>query len=177
VRPWRKLGGKMITVAKEAGFCFGVRRATDLVEQLIKDKGENDIICTFGKLIHNEAYNEYLAKAGVENVDFSKIGELYKLAKSGKNVTLVLRTHGIERELYEELNSYSEKCSQFKVVDCACPYVKKIHKIAKENSEDGQSYKLDIHLGTDFSSLREVEVIATPYRTAIDSLFSKINDN
>ena len=54
-------------------------------------------------------------------------------------------------------------------------YVGKIENI--ENSEDGQSYKLDIHLGTDFSSLREVEVIATPYRTAIDSLFSKINDN
>lgn len=54
-------------------------------------------------------------------------------------------------------------------------YVGKIENI--ENSEDGQSYKLDIHLGTDFSNLREVEVIATPYRTAIDSLFSKINDN
>lgn len=135
----------MITVAKEAGFCFGVRRATDLVEQLIKDKGENDIICTFGKLIHNEAYNEHLANAGVENVDFSKIEELYNLALSGKNVTLVLRTHGIERELFEELNSYSEKCSRFKVVDCACPYVKKIHKIAKENSGEGQLFILVGH--------------------------------
>ena len=135
----------MIIVAKEAGFCFGVRRATDLVEQLIKDKGENDIICTFGKLIHNEAYNEHLANAGVENVDFSKIEELYNLALSGKNVTLVLRTHGIEMELYEELNSYSEKCSRFKVVDCACPYVKKIHKIAKENSGEGQLFILVGH--------------------------------
>ena len=95
----------MITVAKEAGFCFGVRRATDLVEQLIKNKGENDIICTFGKLIHNEAYNEHLANAGVENVDFSKIEELYNLALSGKNVTLVLRTHGIERVTFFPLNA------------------------------------------------------------------------
>ena len=135
----------MITVAKEAGFCFGVRRATDLVEQLIKDKSDNDVICTFGKLIHNESYNQHLAEAGVENIDFSKIEDLFNLAVNGKNVTLVLRTHGIERELYEELNSYSEKCSQFKVVDCACPYVKKIHKIARENSEDGQLFILVGH--------------------------------
>ena len=135
----------MITVAKEAGFCFGVRRATDLVEKLIKDKSDNDVICTFGKLIHNESYNQHLAEAGVENIDFSKIEDLFNLAVNGKNVTLVLRTHGIERELFEELNSYAERCSHFKVVDCACPYVKKIHKIASENSGNGQIFILVGH--------------------------------
>ena len=54
----------MVIVAKEAGFCFGVRRATDLVEQLIRDKKEGDIICTFGKLIHNEEYNAQLLAKG-----------------------------------------------------------------------------------------------------------------
>jgi rod shape-determining protein MreC len=54
-------------------------------------------------------------------------------------------------------------------------FVGKIDKI--DDSADGQSYKLDINLGTDFSNLHEVGVIATPYREAIDSLFSKINDN
>ena len=54
-------------------------------------------------------------------------------------------------------------------------FVGKIDKI--DDSADGQSYKLDINLGTDFSNLREVEVIVTPYREAIDSLFSKINTN
>ena len=93
----------MITVAKEAGFCFGVRRATDLVEKLIKNKSDNDVICTFGKLIHNESYNQHLAEAGVENIDFSKIEDLFNLAVNGKNVTLVLRTHGIERELFEKI--------------------------------------------------------------------------
>ena len=50
----------MIEVAKNAGFCFGVRRATDTVEELIKNKSKGDIICTLGKLIHNEQYNEHL---------------------------------------------------------------------------------------------------------------------
>jgi len=45
------------------------------------------------------------------------------------------------------------------------------------NSEDGQSYTLDISLATDFSTLREVNVISTPYKTAVDSLFSRINEN
>ena len=34
----------MIRVAKNAGFCFGVRRATDTLEELIAKKTENDII-------------------------------------------------------------------------------------------------------------------------------------
>ena len=51
----------MITVAKNAGFCFGVRRATDTVEKLIDEKRENEIICTQGKLIHNEEYNKFCA--------------------------------------------------------------------------------------------------------------------
>ncbi|MBQ8343967.1 MAG: 4-hydroxy-3-methylbut-2-enyl diphosphate reductase [Clostridia bacterium] len=135
----------MVTVAKEAGFCFGVRRATDLVEQLIRDKKEGDIICTFGKLIHNEEYNAQLLAKGVERIDFSKIDGLFKKAEDGHNVTVVLRTHGIERELLDSFNGYSEKCPRFKVVDCACPYVKKIHKIASENSGKGQIFILIGH--------------------------------
>ena len=50
----------MIRVAENAGFCFGVRRATDTIEELIKSKGQGDVICTLGKLIHNDQYNEYL---------------------------------------------------------------------------------------------------------------------
>lgn len=40
------------------------------------------------------------------------------------------------------------------------------------NSADGQSYKLDVNLGTDFSRLRDVNVIATPYKAEIDTLRS-----
>lgn len=42
-----------------------------------------------------------------------------------------------------------------------------------ENSADGQSYKLGLLLGTDFANLRDVNVIATPYKAAVDSLFRK----
>ena len=42
---------------------------------------------------------------------------------------------------------------------------------AVNNSADGQSYALDINLGTDFACIRDVAVVATPYKAEIDSLY------
>ena len=124
----------IVTVSENAGFCFGVRRATEAVEELIKNKHHDEIICTLGKLIHNEQYSEYLEKNGVYAITSDEIERLYSLAKSGKRVTLVTRTHGIEKKTKEALEAYARECDSFKVVDSTCPYVAKIHKIAKENS-------------------------------------------
>lgn len=124
----------LITVSENAGFCFGVRRATDTVEGLIKNKNDGEIICTLGKLIHNEEYSAYLEKNGVRIVSKNDIDELFELASKGACVTLVTRTHGIEKETKQTLEAYAKECSNFKVVDSTCPYVAKIHKIAKENS-------------------------------------------
>ena len=130
----------MIIVAKNAGFCFGVRRATDIVEELIKNKGEHDIVCTLGKLIHNEQYSEYLTRNNVVELDAKQIDKYYEKATQGKAVTIVIRTHGIEREVEALLRSYEEKTPNFKVVDTTCPYVKKIHKIADEQSKNGEMF-------------------------------------
>ena len=130
----------MIIVAKNAGFCFGVRRATDIVEELIKNKGDYDIVCTLGKLIHNEQYSEYLTRNNVVELDAKQIDKYYEKATQGKAVTIVIRTHGIEREVEALLRSYEEKTPNFKVVDTTCPYVKKIHKIADEQSKNGEMF-------------------------------------
>ncbi len=47
-------------------------------------------------------------------------------------------------------------------------FVGRIHKIS--NSADGQSYRLDVTLGTNFANLRDVSVVATPYKAEIDTL-------
>ncbi|MBQ8393490.1 MAG: bifunctional 4-hydroxy-3-methylbut-2-enyl diphosphate reductase/30S ribosomal protein S1 [Clostridia bacterium] len=132
----------MVIVSEHAGFCFGVRRATDLAEELIAKTEKNSIICTLGKLIHNESYTRYLAQNGIVSVDGADIDSLYARAEEGYNVTLILRTHGVERELKERLEGLSALCPRFKVVDCACPYVKKIHKIAYENSGENKIFIL-----------------------------------
>ncbi len=130
----------MITVAKNAGFCFGVRRATDTVEKLIKGKKENEIICTFGKLIHNEEYNKFLEKNGVIELTNENIGEIFDKTRNGYKVTVVIRTHGVEKEIQKSLENYAEKTSNLVIVDSTCPYVKKIHKIADENSSKGETF-------------------------------------
>ncbi len=132
----------LIAVSENAGFCFGVRRATDAVEALVRERGEGEVICTLGKLIHNEQYNTYLEKNGVRTVTKDELPELYELACSGTAVTLVTRTHGIEKETKKTLEAYANECSHFKIVDSTCPYVAKIHKIAKENSGGGQGFFL-----------------------------------
>ena len=130
----------MIRVSENAGFCFGVRRATDTIESLIKNMREGDVICTLGKLIHNEQYCDYLKAHGVREISGDSLDGLYELAKQGKSVTLVTRAHGIERELSARLESFSDSCSTFKVVDATCPYVTKIHKIVKENSDKDKHF-------------------------------------
>lgn len=41
------------------------------------------------------------------------------------------------------------------------------------NSSDGQSFKLDVVLGTNFANLRDVAVVTTPYKAEIDTLRSR----
>ena len=54
-----------IIVAKNAGFCFGVARATAAVEKEMREKLPGERIFTLGRLIHNEIYNQRLAANGV----------------------------------------------------------------------------------------------------------------
>ncbi|MBQ8163311.1 MAG: bifunctional 4-hydroxy-3-methylbut-2-enyl diphosphate reductase/30S ribosomal protein S1 [Clostridia bacterium] len=131
----------MILISKHAGFCFGVRRATELVEGLIAKKDDNDIICTLGKLIHNEEYTKYLEDRGVRAIEKQDIEKLLEEAK-GKKITLVTRTHGIEKDTYKILKDCETGYENFKLVDCTCPYVAKIHKIADENSGKEEKFFL-----------------------------------
>ncbi len=141
-----------IVVAKSAGFCFGVRRATDAVEKLINEN-PNGTIVTVGSLIHNRVYTESLKSRGViiiepdEESGLDKLYELYKSSDESHEVTAVIRTHGIRREISERLAEYEKSNPYFHVLDCTCPFVKKIHKIAAENSGDG---KLFILIGDEF---------------------------
>ncbi len=108
-----------ITLAKTAGFCFGVNRAVTMLYDLV-NKGEN--ICTFGPIIHNPQVIEDLSDKGVAIID--KIQDAY-----GKKV--VIRTHGVEKDIlkYCDVNAVD-------YIDATCPFVKKIHKIVEKNSSE-----------------------------------------
>ena len=115
-----------ITVAKSAGFCFGVQRAVDSVyKELEENSGE---IYTFGPIIHNEQVVEDLNKRGIEVIDTV---EQLKEIKEG---TVVIRSHGVAKEIYDILEQ-----QKLKMVDATCPFVKKIHNIVLDESNNGKT--------------------------------------
>ena len=89
-----------ITVAKYAGFCFGVERAVNTVYDIIKEhKGKK--IYTLGLLIHNPVITESLRQNGVEAIEEDRLAEL--LAQDIENAIFVIRAHGIKKEISEKI--------------------------------------------------------------------------
>ena len=117
-----------VTVAKEAGFCFGVKRATEYVE---KELCGDDDVYILGHLIHNRIYNEHLAARGAK---VTSVGEVENIAKSGRRSRVIIRTHGIPKGEEEHLRALEAKYDNLLIEDMTCPFVKKIHKIADENT-------------------------------------------
>ncbi|MBQ7376450.1 MAG: 4-hydroxy-3-methylbut-2-enyl diphosphate reductase [Clostridia bacterium] len=131
-----------ITVAKNAGFCFGVKRATDSLEERILKSKSGERIFTLGTLIHNGTYNAMLEQKGVRVTSIDEIGQIAASATADSPVTVFIRAHGIPLENEQRLRSFREQNEFFDYVDCTCPFVKKIHNIAKEHSGEDKIFLL-----------------------------------
>lgn len=103
-----------VLIADEYGFCFGVERAVEMVEEALT---EGDTVRTLGPLIHNDQEMARLATHGV-----STISEPVQIQRGE---TAVIRAHGVTPQVEAELR---EKAS--KVVDATCPFVTKVQKLA-----------------------------------------------
>lgn len=110
-----------ITLAKTAGFCFGVDRAVELARKTAKDKKS---VKTIGPIIHNKILVEKLKTEGV--------GLLENLEDYKKDDTLVIRSHGVPGSVYDFLGE-----NEIDYVDATCPFVSKLHRIVEEVDEDG----------------------------------------
>lgn len=130
-----------VVIASHAGFCFGVRRATDAVEREI-EKADGYKIFTLGKLIHNESYIETLERAGVSEISGDDIPRIIERAEKGEHLTVVIRAHGELKENLDVLERCAAENKNFRLLDCTCPYVKKVRRIAAENSGDGRFFIL-----------------------------------
>ncbi|MDO4277956.1 MAG: bifunctional 4-hydroxy-3-methylbut-2-enyl diphosphate reductase/30S ribosomal protein S1 [Lachnoclostridium edouardi] len=114
-----------ITVAKTAGFCFGVKKAVETVySEIEKAKGP---IYTYGPIIHNEEVVKDLEKKGVLVLETEE--ELAQLTKG----TVIIRSHGVGRHIYQLLDKPG-----ICLVDATCPFVKKIHHIVEEQNSLGR---------------------------------------
>ena len=121
-----------ITVAKYAGFCFGVERAVSTVEEMIKNKDEKKIY-TVGTLIHNPEITEKFKSRGVVALEEDDIDKI--LESDENNIAFVIRAHGVKKEIEEKIKA-AKKERNISLVDCTCPFVSKIHKIMDENTTE-----------------------------------------
>ncbi|HQU83145.1 MAG TPA: 4-hydroxy-3-methylbut-2-enyl diphosphate reductase [Pyrinomonadaceae bacterium] len=103
-----------VLLADEYGFCFGVERAVEMVEEALE---EGDTVRTLGPLIHNEQEMDRLGKFGVSTIQ--------EPVQIQRGQTAVIRAHGVTPQVQKDLE---EKAS--KVVDATCPFVTRVQKLA-----------------------------------------------
>lgn len=112
-----------ITVAKNAGFCSGVKNAVEKALELAREYGR---VYTIGALIHNEGVVQYLEDRGVHAVT---LGEARALPPGS---AALIRAHGIPLGDEEYIRSRGVL-----LFDATCPVVKRIHRIIAERSAAG----------------------------------------
>ncbi len=121
-------GRVKVVTAKNAGFCFGVRRAVDTVNEL-RSKTDKKIY-TIGELIHNSVFVDRLKE---QNIFVVEEEDIQALESEKDNIILVVRAHGIKKELVEYLDKKG-----FEYVNATCPYVERIHEIVDKNTHDAK---------------------------------------
>ncbi len=112
-----------IIVAKNAGLCYGVKRALKIAQDTRQSRNGN-VFC-HGELIHNPRVITDLKNQGIQTI--KSLGEL-------KEGTVIIRSHGISPKIFQRL-----KKKNMSIVDATCPNVKKIQKLverlAKKNED------------------------------------------
>jgi 4-hydroxy-3-methylbut-2-enyl diphosphate reductase len=109
-----------VIVAKNAGFCFGVRRAVEAVYKQLDRPGK---VYTYGPIIHNPQVVEELKAKGVVIVE-----DLYHIEEG----TIIIRSHGVPPHVYQQM-----KEKGLHVVDATCPYVKRVHNLVSKYHSKG----------------------------------------
>ncbi len=112
-----------IIVAENAGFCFGVKRALELVARAADDQSRP--VYTLGALIHNPQEIARLDESGVHQAStLDEVGE----------GAIVLSAHGVDPEVEE-----AARARGLEVIDATCPFVKRAHGHILELSREGYS--------------------------------------
>ncbi|MFR1384861.1 MAG: 4-hydroxy-3-methylbut-2-enyl diphosphate reductase, partial [Clostridioides difficile] len=111
-----------IKIAKNAGFCFGVKRAMKMAWDEV-EKNDSGIYA-LGPLIHNKQ-----AVAKYEEKGLKTVNEIDTIPN---HENMIIRSHGVPENIYKEA-----KDKKLKIVDTTCPFVKKIHTVVSEYHNKG----------------------------------------
>ena len=111
-----------ILLAKDAGYCFGVRDAVNLAYDTAKDHGE---VYMLGTIVHNEKVVEDLSKSGTKVVD--------KLVEVPSDRPILFRAHGTAPSVWDKANQ-----KKLNIIDATCPLVIEIHDEIKKLEAEGR---------------------------------------
>jgi len=109
-----------VIIADQAGVCFGVKRALDLVNAEA-EKGEP--LATLGPLIHNPQVVRKLEEKGVRVV--------MSVEDAGEGA-IVMPSHGVPREVQRGAEE-----AGIRVVDATCPFVANVHQRVEALAKEG----------------------------------------
>jgi len=117
-----------VYIAEEAGFCFGVKRALNIINSLHEKELEVQV---YGQLIHNRSVLDDLKAKGIDCID--------SLDQLDPKKTLIIRTHGIPKQV----EAYLEK-NGIKTIDATCPLVKKLQETIERLNTDSPNTQIVI---------------------------------
>ena len=115
----------IITVAKSSGFCFGVKNAVAAAEEAVSNRKGGKLVM-LGEIVHNRNVVDKLTERGFEICE--------KAEDCPDNSVVIIRAHGVPPKDIGILKS--KGCE---IRDMTCPFVSKIHKIVRENAENGMN--------------------------------------
>ena len=111
-----------IFLARDAGYCFGVRDAVNLAYDTAEAHGE---VYMLGTIVHNERVIENLSNAGAKVVE--------TLDDVPEDKPILFRAHGTAPELWKKTDK-----KNLNLVDATCPLVTEIHDEIKKLEEEGR---------------------------------------
>jgi 4-hydroxy-3-methylbut-2-enyl diphosphate reductase len=111
-----------IQVAEYAGFCYGVKRAIQILDEVIETtpkpvNSEQILAYTLGPIIHNQHVTQYYEKKGIKVIE--NIQDFIDNRMDSEK--LIIRSHGAPKRVYDMAAQYG-----IPLIDATCPYVKKI---------------------------------------------------
>lgn len=140
-----------IVIAKDAGYCFGVR---DAVATAFEAAEKHGAVYMLGDIVHNEQVVQDLASAGAQIVE--------SLDDVPEGAPVLFRAHGTPEEVWD-----SARDKKIRIIDATCPLVREIHQEVARISADGRQVIIIGDHGHDevvgiASQVRDPIVVATP---------------
>jgi (E)-4-hydroxy-3-methyl-but-2-enyl pyrophosphate reductase len=134
-----------INLSKYAGFCDGVRRAYDMVNNFDLERAKTPLFI-LGSLVHNDEVNRKIEEKGIEEIN----REFLFKAKPEEIGTLIFAAHGAGPEIYR-----AAKEKNIEIFDTTCPKVIKVQRLAKAYSDRG--YKIMIIGDKDHKEVKGID--------------------